>query len=142
MTRSGRGAAGGCSLQPKGGPRHDAPASLCRQHLRHAGTLARDRRVAAFGLRCSAGHGADRASAASPTARGDQVRAIQSGGNEWTDYEPIESLAANHFDSSGEDVARAALGADELSGLRFDLPAKAPDLHIDRAIVDLVVVQA
>src|SRR5688500_10426090 len=47
------------------------------------------------------------------------------------------------FDRYAEEIAGAALGADvaRLGGVFFDLAAKAHDLDVDRAVVDLVVVQ-
>src|SRR5439155_10077521 len=51
---------------------------------------------------------------------------------------------ADRLDLRGEDVAGAALGADErrLALVGLDLPAQPPDLDVDGAVVDLVVVQA
>ncbi len=48
------------------------------------------------------------------------------------------------FDGGSEDVADAALGDDELGlgGIRLDLTSQPQDLHVDRAVVDLVVVYA
>src|SRR5688500_8819389 len=47
------------------------------------------------------------------------------------------------FDRYAEEIAGAALGADvaRLGGVFLDLAAQAHDLHVDRAVVDLVVVQ-
>src|SRR5580765_6360857 len=52
--------------------------------------------------------------------------------------------SAHGLDHRGEDVSGAPLRADELRlrALRLDLAAQAADLHVDRAVVDLVVVQA
>src|SRR5258706_16454536 len=54
-----------------------------------------------------------------------------------------ECELANDFDRRDERVAGAALGTDELDRTicRCQLPAQTPDLHIDRTVVDLVVVQ-
>ena len=43
-----------------------------------------------------------------------------------------------------ENISRAALGADELGprGVRLELLPQASHLHVDRTVVDLVVVQA
>src|SRR4051812_40940720 len=97
---------------------HDAPASICRQRPRHARTLSRDRRVAAFRLcRCSVCPNADRARAAGTSAREDAVTTTQSGANEWTDYQPMESTSLGRHDAAsvafvanqGESVAKAVI---------------------------------
>src|SRR5205814_8416535 len=45
--------------------------------------------------------------------------------------------SAHRLYDGRENVPRPSLGADQLRlrALRFDLPAKAPHLHIDRAVV-------
>src|SRR2546427_13026633 len=57
---------------------------------------------------------------------------------------PVNGRSAHRLDVRRKNVSCPPFGADQL-GTRFlglDLPAKAADLHIDRAIVDLVVVKA
>src|SRR5262245_36754481 len=52
------------------------------------------------------------------------------------------SRLAHDLDAGHENISRAALGADELHATaRVDLPAQASDLHVDGAVVDLVVVE-
>src|SRR5712691_3909479 len=53
-------------------------------------------------------------------------------------------ISVNGLDRDAEQVSRAALGADvaRLGRILFDLAAQSQDLHVDGAVVDLVVMQA
>jgi len=57
---------------------------------------------------------------------------------------PCEKFELAHdLDGRVEHIARATLGHDQrgVRRVRFDLAAQSQDLHVDRPVVDLVVVQ-
>src|SRR5262249_46042979 len=57
---------------------------------------------------------------------------------------PRRSRSTQRFHLSGQHIPCAAFGANDLGGrwLQFERLAQAADLNVDRAIVDLVIVQA